>query len=246
MRVLIADDEAHARAKLRRMLTAFADIEVVGEAVNGTHAVTLCVRLAPDAMFLDMQMPELDGFGVIGRLALPRPSIVMVTAFEEHALGAFDADVTDYLLKPVGVERLERSVRRLRAVATAPPSTHSAPATLLISDRSKSEIVNLADVEWLESADNYVHVHAAGKSSLVRRTLANLLHDLGPSFVRIHRCFAVPIDQILEVHARGKGDATVVLRSGRKLPCSRQHKTSLMSALNGVRVSRLEMSDGAV
>ena len=233
MRVLIVDDEPHARSKLRRMLEAFADVDVVGEASDGIQAVARCVERLPDAIFLDMQMPEMDGFGVIARLPAPRPAVVLVTAFEQHALGAFDAEVTDYLLKPVASERLERTVKRLRASAPAPaprPIVEARPR-LLVSDRGKTAVVDHSDIEWLESADNYVHVHTRARSFLLRRTLASLLDELGVSFVRVHRCFAIRVDRVTAVHARGKGNGTVMLRDGRELPCSRQHKPALMTWL---------------
>jgi two-component system LytT family response regulator len=247
VRVLIVDDEPHARAKLRRMLDGFPDIHVVGEAVDGADALRRCAQQVPQAIFLDMQMPELDGFGVVARLPHPRPSVVMVTAFEEHALHAFDAEVMDYLLKPVAADRLERTIRRLRTslaghrsglapLADFAPNAQFAAAPgssakLLISMRGKTEVVFHSSIEWLESADNYVHLHAGGKSFLIRRTLANLLDELGARFVRVHRCFAVPVDRVEGVHARGKGEAMVALRGGRCIPCSRQHKLALLEKL---------------
>ena len=235
------------------MLSAFDDVDVVGEAVDGADAVAQCARLAPDAIFLDMQMPALDGFGVLATVGSPRPAFVMVTAFEEHAVHAFDTDIIDYLLKPVAVERLERAVQRLRAAiggvdAGAVPAMNPppSPSTLLFSDRGKTEVVKLSDVEWLESADNYVQVHSAGRSALVRRTLAGLLNDVGPSFVRIHRCFAVQVGHVLGVHAGTKGDATVVLRGGIQLPCSRQHRPTLMTGLRSLATSGTHASCQAV
>jgi two-component system LytT family response regulator len=233
VRVLIVDDEPHARAKLRRMLGMYDDIEVVGEAADGMSALQRCIEHSPDAVFLDMQMPEMDGFGVVERLPVPRPAIILVTAFEEHALRAFDAEITDYLLKPVAGDRLERTVRRLRALRDAPQATLQAPtpAKLLVADRGKVHVVDPESIEWLEAADNYVHVHTGGRSYLLRRTLRLLLDELGPRFVRVHRCFAIPIDRVCAVESRGKGDAVVLLRDGRQIPCSRQHKSSLLALL---------------
>lgn len=233
MRVLIVDDEPHARAKLRRMLRAYPDIDVVAEAGDGIAAVQRCIEHSPDALFLDMQMPEIDGFGVVERLPEPRPAVVLVTAFEQHALRAFDAEITDYLLKPVADDRLERTVRRLRALRDASGSTRPAlpAAKLLVADRGKVHVVDPASIEWLEAADNYVHVHTGSRSYLLRRTLRLLLDELGPRFVRIHRCFAIPIDRVCAVEPRGKGDAVVLLRDGRQIPCSRQHTPSLLALL---------------
>ena len=249
MRVLVIDDEPHARAKLRRMLESFRDVNVVGEAADGVEALRQCICHNPDAIFLDMQMPELDGFGVVSRLPRPRPSVVMVTAYEEHALNAFDAEVRDYLLKPVAIDRLERTISRLQTPLTSRLSrpgglsrvvprpgdvictTNS--ARLLASARGKTEVVAHSDIDWLESADNYVHVHEAHKSYLVRCAFGDLLEELGSSFVRVHRCFAISLGRVVAVHARAKGDAVITLKNGRDIPCSRQYKPNLLLRLRG-------------
>ncbi|MBS0445506.1 MAG: response regulator [Proteobacteria bacterium] len=232
MRVLIVDDEAPARAKLRRMLGHHADVEIVGEAADGAAALRGVAELAPDAMFLDVQMPEVDGFDVAASLPDGRPAIVFITAYDRHALRAFDADATDYLLKPVEPERLERALQRLRAAQPAPPPRTSPPAQLLIPDRGRTHVVRCADIEWLEAADNYVCVHVAGRSLLMRRTLAALLADLGPGFVRTHRGAAVALAHLRAVEPRGKGDATIRLASGAEAPCSRQYRAVLMERLS--------------
>ena len=233
MRVLIVDDEAPARAKLRRMLGAFDDIEVVAEASDGAQALQLVEQHAPDAIFLDIQMPELSGLDVAASLPDAAPALVFVTAFDRFALQAFDANAVDYLLKPVEPERLARSVQRLRGRgrdgATRPhPGT---PLQLLIPDRGRTHVVRCADIEWLQSADNYVTVHVDGQALLMRRTLAGLLEDLGDAFVRTHRSAAVAIATVASVRARDKGDATLVLRSGAEVPCSRQFKADVMRRL---------------
>ncbi|HEY4067210.1 MAG TPA: response regulator [Burkholderiaceae bacterium] len=240
MRVLIVDDEAPARAKLRRMLGLHADVEIVGEAVDGAEALALVARLAPDVVFIDVQMPEVDGFDVAASLpddGDDRPALVFVTAFDHYALQAFDARAADYLLKPVAPERLERALQRLRGAARKieahdTPNTLPAPPTrLLIPDRGRTEVVAVADIAWLQSADNYVDVHAGGRTLLMRRTLAALLADLGPGFIRIHRGAAVALAAVHSVRPRGKGDAIVVLRDGSELACSRQHRAALVERL---------------
>ncbi len=230
MRVLIVDDEAPARAKLRRMLARYDDVEIVGEASDGAAALERVAELAPDALFLDVQMPEVDGFDVAASLPDGGPAIVFVTAYDQHALRAFDADATDYLLKPVAPERLERALQRLRTAAPAAAS-HAAPAQLLIADRGQVHVVACADIEWLAAADNYVELHLPGRSLLMRRTLAALLDDLGPAFVRTHRGAAVALARVQAVRPRGKGDAVVVLHSGAEVPCSRQYRAALMERL---------------
>ena len=232
MRVLIVDDEAPARAKLRRMLVAFADIEVVAEAADGAQALQLVEQHAPDAVFIDIQMPELSGLDVAVSLPDGAPALVFVTAYDRFALQAFDANAVDYLLKPVEPERLARSVQKLRDRRAAPRPHAGAPERLVIPDRGRIHIVRCADIEWLEAADNYVSVHALAKTLLMRRTLAGLLADLGERFVRCHRSAAVAIDQVATLRARDKGDATLVLRSGAEVACSRQFKADVVRRLS--------------
>lgn len=231
MRVLIVDDEAPARAKLRRMLLALSEVEVVGEAGDGATALSLVAQTAPDAIFLDVQMPEIGGLDVAASLPDDGPSLVFVTAFDRYALQAFEVDAVDYLLKPVDRERLERAVQRLRARTPGARARAVAARQLLIIDRGRTHVVRCAEIEWLEAADNYVTVHAAGKPLLMRRTLAGLLEDLGDGFVRTHRGAAVALAHVAAVQSRDKGDATVLLRSGESVPCSRQHRAELMQRI---------------
>ncbi|CAM2150918.1 two-component system, LytTR family, response regulator [Pararobbsia alpina] len=247
MRALIVDDEAPARSKLRRMLGAYDDIEIVGEAVDGVNALTLAETLRPDVMFVDVQMPELDGFDVAASLPETGPALVFVTAFDQYALRAFETHACDYLLKPVEPERLERTIQRLRGVivtaeattraasraASLPARTGIPPTRLVIADQKQTHIVQCADIEWLEAADNYVTLHVAGRSLLMRRTLASLLDDLGTGFIRVHRSAAVALSAVQAIRPKGKGDAIVVLRSGTEVACSRQHREALVERLNG-------------
>ena len=212
MRALIVDDEAPARHKLRRMLGAFADVEVVGEAADGGAALALAAELQPDVIFLDVQMPEVDGFDVAASLPDGGPALVFVTAFDRHALKAFDTHASDFLLKPVEPERLgprDRALARVVALRGARRPPASPPAQLLIVDRGATHVVRVADIEWLQSADNYVYVHLQGRSLLMRRTLEALLGDLGPAFARTHRSAAVALARVQALRPRGKSDATV-------------------------------------
>lgn len=230
LRLLIVDDEPPARARLRHLLAGHADVQVVGEAGDAAQALALCAELAPDALLLDIRMPGTDGLDLAASLPDPRPAVVFVTAHGEHALAAFDAAALDYLLKPVAPERLAQALQRLRA-RSAPPAPRPAPAQLLIPDRGRLHVVPVAEIGWLEAADNYVVVHAPGRAPLLRRTLAGLLQDLGPGFVQTHRSAAVALAAVQDVSALDGGEARVRLRDGSEVRCSRQRRSELLARL---------------
>ncbi|MBE7417165.1 MAG: response regulator transcription factor [Ideonella sp.] len=237
LRVLLADDEAPARARLRRLLLAHPQITVVAEARDGVQALHMTELHRPDALFLDVQMPEADGLAVAASLPDPAPAIVFVTAFDHYALPAFDAAALDYLLKPVDAERVARAVQRLlaRGAPSAAPA-HPPPRQLLIPERGRIAVVEVAAIEWLEAADNYVAVHAGeARAPLLRRTLTALLGDLGDGFVRTQRGAAVALAHVSGLRSLGKGDALVMLRSGAEVPCSRQHRALLVQRLGARR-----------
>jgi two-component system LytT family response regulator len=230
MRVMLVDDEAPARARLRRLLLAHPEVHVVAEARNGREALELCAQHTPDALFLDVQMPEVDGLGVAASLPDPAPAIVFVTAFDHYALPAFDAAALDYLLKPADAEHVARAVQRLvQRGAAASASARPAPSQLVIPDRGRTWVIAVAEIEWLEAADNYVVVHAGARAPLMRRALTALLADLGEAFVRTQRGAAVALAQVAAVQSLPRGDATVVLKSGAQVPCSRQFRAQLMA-----------------
>jgi len=232
LRVLLVDDEAPARARLRRLLLAHPEIDVVAEARNGREAIELHAAHAPDALFLDVQMPEVDGLSVAASLPEPAPAVVFVTAHDHYALAAFDTAAIDYILKPADAQRVARAVQRLlcRSGASTTPA-RPAPSRLVIPDRGRTWVIAVADIEWLEAADNYVVVHTAARAPLMRRTLTALLADLGDAFVRTQRGAAVALAQVASVQPLAKGDATVVLRSGAQAPCSRRLRGVLMQRL---------------
>jgi two-component system LytT family response regulator len=232
LRVMLVDDEAPARARLRRLLLAHPQVEVVAEARNGREALEFCAAHGPDALFLDVQMPEVDGLSVAASLPEPAPAIVFVTAFDHYALPAFDAAALDYLLKPADAERVARAVQRLMQRGAAPATgARPPPSQLVIPDRGRTWVVAVAEIEWLEAADNYVVVHAGARAPLLRRTLTALLADLGEAFLRTQRGAAVALAQVAAVQSLPKGDATVVLKSGAQVPCSRQFRAQLMGRL---------------
>ncbi|MCK6432965.1 MAG: response regulator transcription factor [Burkholderiaceae bacterium] len=254
MRILIVDDEPPARARLRRLLAGMPGVQVVGEAGDGASALRALPALMPDVLLLDIQMPDIGGLDVAASLPDPAPLVVFVTAYDRYALPAFDAAALDYLLKPVEPERLARALQRARermatrqaasgapADPLAPAAAHtvvalagvaSAGATqLVIPDRGRVHLVPLAEIRWLEAADNYVVVHATGRAPLLRRTLVGLLADLGEGYLRCHRGAAVALAHVSQVRPGDSGDATLVLHGGDVVPCSRTYRAELMRRL---------------
>ncbi len=250
MRILIVDDEAPARARLRRLLAQQDGIAAVDEACDGIDALARIAAFRPDALLLDIEMPELSGIELAASLPEPAPLLVFVTAWDRYALQAFDARAIDYLLKPCDGSRLERALARLRerlreraaahgaGVPAAPLPTSVLPALpalplrhLLVGERGGTRIVPLADIGWIETADNYVALHTAAGSPLLRQTLAGLLARLGPGFVRCHRRAAVQLAWIERIVALDKGDGELLLRGGTRVPCSRQYRGQVLERL---------------
>jgi len=241
MRVLIVDDEVPARDKLRRWLSTHADIEIAGEAADGLAAAAAIENLHPDAVFLDIQMPGLSGLEVAAQLESDTaPLLVFVTAFDEHAIRAFDLNAVDYLLKPYDRDRLEKSLGRLRArhdMPRAPAAVRTARAQtgsserLLVPRGEQLELLDAAAIHWLEADDNYVHVHTATTKYLVRRTLGDLLEQLGERFVRIHKSAAVNLAEVVTLSPLFKGDHEVHLRGGATLRLSRRFKDALFARM---------------
>jgi two-component system LytT family response regulator len=236
MRVLIVDDERPARDKLRRMLAQEAGIDAVDEAQDGIEALARVADFRPDALFLDIQMPELSGIELAASLPQPAPLVVFVTAYDQYAIAAFDANAIDYLLKPYDQARLQRALQRLRERSAAvPPAPQAAPALpvrqLLVSERGGTRVVRVEDIQWIETADNYVVLHTASGAPLLRQTLAGLVASLGPSIARCHRRAAVRLDWIERVVPLDKGDCELVLRGGARVPCSRQYRAGVVEKL---------------
>lgn len=249
VRTLIVDDEAPARAKMRRLLAADAGIEVLGEAAGGAEAVELIVGLRPDLVFLDVQMPRLDGFGVIDALAGEAlPHIVFATAFDEYAVRAFEVHAVDYLLKPFDAARFQQALDRARSRIRAAPSERddddtrrvrlamddARPAArpldrlLVRTANGSGRLVTLREVDWFEAEENYVRLHHGAASYLVRGTLAALEARLDPAlFVRVHRSHIVNLDAVRELHPWSHGDWRIELRGGRQLTLSRRYRGRL-------------------
>jgi two-component system, LytTR family, response regulator len=245
MRALIVDDEAPARDKLRRWLGEHADITVAGESADGLAAAAALATLRPDVVFLDIQMPGLSGLEVASQLEPDdAPLIVFVTAFDEHAIKAFDLNAVDYLLKPYDKDRLRKTLDRLRqrqrddggaaagtAVRTARAHVGSSER-LLVPQGDDLKLIDAHTIHWIEADDNYVHVHTAGATYLLRRTLTDLLAQLGEQrFARIHKSAAVNLSEIATLSPLFKGDHEVKLRGGATLRLSRRFKDALFARL---------------
>ena len=243
IRAVIADDEAPAREKLERLVAEQPDMSVVGSAEDGLTAAQCIEQLRPDVVFLDIQMPILSGLQVAAQLEpSSAPQIVFVTAFDEHAVKAFDLNAVDYLLKPYDQERFARTVQRVRERLRAHESGATAVAMgragaptcerLLVPDGERLQLIDAAAVEWLEADDNYVHVHTASRSYLLRRTLRDLLSQLGePRFVRIHRSSAVNVRSIESLTPLFKGDYEIQLHNGRMLRLSRRYRDAFFARM---------------
>jgi two-component system LytT family response regulator len=243
IRVVIADDEAPAREKLERWLSEQPDMAVVGSAEDGLSASQCIERFRPEVAFLDVQMPTLSGLQVVAQIEpSSAPLIVFVTAFDEHAVKAFDLNAVDYLLKPYDLDRFTRTVQRVRERLHAHESGATAVAIgriqasacerLLVPDGERLQLIDAASVEWLQADDNYVHVHTASRTYLLRRTLQDLLSQLGEQrFVRIHKSTAVNLGSIGSLAPLFKGDYEIHLHNGRILRLSRRYRDALFARM---------------
>jgi two-component system, LytTR family, response regulator len=247
LRVVVVDDEPLARDRVADLVRGDARLELVGMAAHGAAALDLIVACRPDLAFLDIQMPELDGFQVVAALdddALP--ALVFVTAYDEYAIRAFEVDAIDYLLKPVTAERFAAAVgrvvgrveRRDRSLATpirtlASRATAQTPAARFVARRgAKHYFVRVAEVDWIEAEGNYVRLHTGDRSHLVRETVKGIEARLDPAeFVRIHRSVLVAVDRIQSVEAREQGEYLVTMRGGARFVSSRGYSARLRALL---------------
>jgi two-component system, LytTR family, response regulator len=251
LRALVVDDEAPARRRIRRLLAEEGGVTVIGECGDGDSAVAMIASERPDLVFLDVQMPERDGFDVVKAIAPARlPAILFVTAYDQYALRAFDVHAVDYLLKPFTGERFRTALARAReriasrredaGLASLAATLRNRPAWLsrvAVRTGGRTVVVELAAVDWLEAADNYVRLHVKAHEFLVRETLASLEAQLDPDrFVRIHRSAIVQVDRIAETRPTSHGDAEVRLRDGVCLAASRTWRERVQSALSKRRI----------
>jgi two-component system LytT family response regulator len=237
IRAIVVDDEPLARQRLRQLLAGHSDISLLKECANGLEAVDAIEELKPDLVFLDVQMPELDGFGVIDTIGPDQmPAVLFVTAFDQHALKAFEVHALDYLLKPFDRERFNAALDRARHWIGAGDALRQPLAPLLeqvhqgktpadrilVKHGSHHVFVKLAAIQWVEAEDNYVRLHVEGTSHLLRQTLSGMLAKLDTRrFRRIHRSAIVNLDFVQELSPWSSGDYLVLMKDGTKLTLSR-------------------------
>jgi two-component system LytT family response regulator len=237
VRALIVDDEPLARRAVRRLLGKHA-VEIVAECGDGVSAVRLIRNTRPDLVFLDIQMPEMDGFQVVSEVgADAMPVTIFVTAHDRFALRAFDAHAVDYVLKPISRKRFELALSRARQRIAGNPDraelrrlvdSLAAPAyadRLAVPDRGRVRLIATADIDWIAAEGNYVLIHAGGREHELRETLVQLAAKLDPAqFLRIHRSTIVNVDRISEIQPWFRGHHRVVLVDGTELRMSRYQR----------------------
>jgi two-component system LytT family response regulator len=245
IRALIVDDEPLAREWVRSAVAEDPELEVLGECGDGFEAAEAIRRLKPDLVFLDVQMPGLDGFGVLEALTPEEiPAVVFVTAFDQYAVRAFEAQAVDYLMKPFSKERVEEAVRRVRELVKGRSledfresiarlvekirRDRSFPEWVLLKAEGKNVFVKVRDIDWIESSRNNVRIHVGPTIYLLHETTSAIASRLDPKkFLRIHRSSIVNIERIKELHPWFNGDYAVVLRDGTQLTLSSSYRDRL-------------------
>ena len=243
MRVIVVDDEDLARGIVREYLASFPDFQIVGECSNGFDAVKAITELKPDLLFLDIQMPKLNGFEVLDLLDA-KPRVIFVTAYDSYAIRAFEVNAIDYLLKPFSRERFEKALLRVAgeegdegpdAIGNLIRSTRSLHAPIeriLVRDGSRVHVIPSPMVDHIEAQDDYVSIHSGGKKYLKLERISDLEAALDPKrFVRIHRSHIVNIERLVRLETYAKDSRIVVLNDGTKLPVSRSGYEKLKGIL---------------
>jgi two-component system, LytTR family, response regulator len=251
IRTLIVDDEPLARSRLRALLEREEDITVVGECGDGNEAVAAIRELQPDLLFLDVQMPALDGFGVLEAVGGDRvPAVIFVTAYDKYAIQAFEVHALDYLLKPFDRERFHLALERARAQLQREETVAASERLLALLEDAQAQaakkplqrlviksggrvfFLRVEEIDWIEAAGNYVRLHVARETHLLRETMNALETRLDPEqFVRIHRSTIVHLDRIQELQPWFHGDYKVILRDGTQLTLSRGYRQKLQELL---------------
>jgi two-component system, LytTR family, response regulator len=244
---VIADDEVLARHKLRQLLREETDFEIVGESATAAETIDLVRLTKPDLLFLDIRMPGMDGFDIIGALAADPdfvlPRIIFTTAYDRYAIRAFEIHAVDYLLKPFTAERLHSAVERAREQihASAQPSSSNgaadhadSPYTKRIVFKSRGRILflHVSDIRWIGAEENYVRISTESESHLLRETMTHLEEKLDPQmFLRVHRSSIVNLQYVKEVRTEKDGEFAVLLANGQKIAMSRSYRSRIQGWL---------------
>jgi len=249
IRALIVDDEALARERVRSLLQAATGVTVLGECMGGREAVEAILEQSPDLVFLDVQMPDLDGFQVLEAVGDDRlPAVVFVTAHDEYALRAFDVHAVDYLLKPIEPERFAKMLarvrenlgdkgdRRIESLLDALATRNLPLDRLVIRSRGKVSFLKPSEIDWVEADGKHVRLHVGREAHVVRQQLQRLEPRLAPhGFVRVHRSAIVNVDRIKELEPWFHGEYVVVLKDGTKLTSSAAHSEALHRIIDAAK-----------
>ncbi|MEP6692121.1 MAG: LytTR family DNA-binding domain-containing protein [Gemmatimonadaceae bacterium] len=236
IRVLIVDDEPLARRGVRLHLEAAGGFDVIGESANGREAIADIQRLAPQAVFLDVQMPGVDGFAVIDAVGIEQmPVTIFVTAYDRHALQAFDAHAVDYLLKPIDPARFARAAERVRTLV----SRGTLPRRIVLRDGARVLLVDHDEIDWIEADGDYVRVYVGGRGHLVRHTIGGMERRLEPSrFARVHRSAIVNVARVRAIGRQGDRSFQITLRDGTAIAMSRGYRDRLAQLVSDRDSSR--------
>ena len=232
LRAVIVDDEELARAYLREMLQSHPEIELVAECANGFEAVKAVNELSPDLLFLDVQMPKLDGFEVL-ELIDADPAVIFVTAYDQYAMRAFDAQAIDYLLKPFSAERFARALERVKGRTRKKPTPAPRQVDrIVVRDGPKIHVIPLDKLDYAEAQDDYVALHSEGKSYLKQQPIGALEAALDAArFVRIHRSAIVNLERVARIEPYAKDSRVAILADGTRLPVSRSGYARLLEVM---------------
>lgn len=247
IQAVLADDEVLARSKLRQLLRDERDIEIVGECASATETIELVRAAKPALLFLDIRMPGMDGFDVIGALEsdkdLPMPAIVFTTAYDQYALRAFEIHAVDYLLKPFTPERLHSAVQHVRDLisntdAVPAANGHNGDASghttrIVFKSRGRILFLPVSEIRWIGAEENYVRLCTERENHLLRETMAHLEERLNPqSFLRVHRSFIVNLQFVKEVRTEHDGESVVIMSDGQRIAMSRSYKSRILESLH--------------
>jgi two-component system, LytTR family, response regulator len=251
MRVIIADDESLARNKMRLMLSSEPGVEVLAECRNGADTLQAVRSYQPDLLFLDIRMPDLDGFEVLSQMhEAHSPPVVFTTAYDRHAVKAFEAHALDYLLKPFDQERLHQAVDRARKEMLRSRDQETAEhivrylsdsgmqlftrnRRLIVKTAGRVVFLSFDEIDWVEAAANYVRIYVGRQGYLLRKGIGEIALRLDPAqFIRIHRSAIVNVQKIKELQPVNSGEYIVVLKDGKELPCSRGYRSGLQELVD--------------